>query len=161
EVERILQRKIDGVDRLRRHGPLFAIDWEAEACDIAVVIKQAAAPDVAEYVVRLDFKSRVVAPGLRVTNPNIKSGELGLGFGFGLRIHPGQRVNMLPKDGNYVRSHRLRICFCFRREVALRVDLADGVAQQAVDQVDAPLPTRTLLRRAGECLAKEAEALVT
>src|SRR5260370_1346844 len=46
EVERILERKIDGVHRLRRHGPFLAIDREAETRDILVVLKQTAAPDV-------------------------------------------------------------------------------------------------------------------
>ena len=52
EVERVLQREIDGIHRLRRHAPFLAIHGTPEARDFAVVLKQAAAPEVAEDIVR-------------------------------------------------------------------------------------------------------------
>ncbi len=48
----------------------------------------------------------------------------------------------------------------FGREVTLGVDLADGVAEESIDQVDAALPAWALLGSAGEGFAEEGEALV-
>jgi hypothetical protein len=58
-----------------------------------MIIKQAAAPEVAEDVAGLDLVGRVIAPRLRVTDSHIESVELGLGFGLGRRIHPGESIN--------------------------------------------------------------------
>src|SRR5580704_1410403 len=66
EIERVLQREIDRVHGLWRHAPFLAIDWASNAVDIMVVIEQAAAPEIAEKVVRFHFIGRVVPPVLRV-----------------------------------------------------------------------------------------------
>ena len=59
-----------------------------------------------------------------------------------------------------VRNHSLRLCLGLGREIALRVDLADGVAEQAVHHKHSALPAGTLLRRAGKCLAEKCEAFI-
>jgi hypothetical protein len=88
ESHRVLQGQLHRVHSQRRVYPLFAINQMAETGDIAVVIKQAAASQVAENVIRLDFVGGVVAPSLRVTDSHIESIELGLGFSLGRRVHP-------------------------------------------------------------------------
>ena len=55
EVERVVEREVDGVYGLRLHGPFLAIDGGADAVDLVVVLEEVAAPDVAEEVVGLHF----------------------------------------------------------------------------------------------------------
>ena len=98
-----------------------------------MVIEQAAALKVAEEVVRFDFIRRLVSPGFRIADSNVECSELGLGFRFGRRIHPGQSLYTLAERGDNVRNHRLRGSLCFRREVALRVNLANRIAKQTLD----------------------------
>ena len=57
-------------------------------------------------------------------------------------------------------DHRLRLRLGLRREIALRVNLADGVAEQSDYHDHAALPARTLLRSAGKRLAEKGETLV-
>ena len=109
EVERVLQRQIHRVDRLRGHRPFLAVNRPAQSRDITVILEKVAAPDVAEDVIRLHFVSRVIAPCLRVADPDIQRVELGLGFRFGGRVHPGERFNPLPERGDDVGNHRLHL----------------------------------------------------
>src|SRR5208282_2767136 len=167
-------RQLAGIDGLGIHAPLSAIHGMAETGDKAVVIKQAAAPEVAEDVIRLDFVGRVIAPGLRVTDSYVESGELGLGSGLSRGIHPGEGINAAPESGDDVRNHGFDLGLGFGWEVALGVHFPDGVAEHAAackhsvssfvhhdaDHRDAALPARAAPRLAGEGLAEEVEALV-
>src|ERR1700744_3834852 len=125
-----------------------------------VIFEEAAAPDIAKDIVRFYFEVGVVAPGFRIADTHIESGELGLCFGLGCGSHPGKSIDALAKCSDDVCNHRLRFSLCLRREIPLRVKLADFVTKQSVDDKDAALPARTLLRRTGKCLSKKGEALV-
>ena len=59
--------------------------------------------------------------------------------------------------GDQVGDHGLGLRFGFGREVFLRVDLADGVAEAGVNEADAALPARALLGNAGQDVADEAK----
>ncbi len=100
-------------------------------------------------------------PGLRIADSDIERGELGLGLRLGRRIHPGERFDALAESSNDIGHHRLRLRLGFGREIALRVDLADRVAQKSVHHAHAALPARTLLRRAGKHLAEKSKALIS
>src|ERR1700743_756159 len=125
-----------------------------------VIFEKAAAPEIGKDIVRFYCEVGVVAPGFRVADAYIESGELGLCFGLGCGSHPGKSIDALAKCSDDVCNHRLRFSLCPRREIALCVNLADFVPKQSVDDKDAALPARTLLRRTGKCLAEEGEALV-
>ena len=64
------------------------------------------------------------------------------------------------EGGEEVGDDGLDLGLGFGGEVTLRVDLADGVAEGAVDEDVAALVAGALLRCAGEGLAEEVEALV-
>ena len=62
EVEAVVEREVDGVDGLRRHAPLLAIDGLADAAEGVVIFEEVCAPDVGEEVVGGDFVGGVAAP---------------------------------------------------------------------------------------------------
>src|SRR5579863_215439 len=115
-----------------------------------MVLEEHATPGVTEGIVWLDFVARIVAPSLRIANPNVKCGQLRLSLSFGFRSHPGKCINALAEGGDDVGDHFLGLGLGFRREIALHIKLADVVAKKEVHHSDAAPPTRTLLRRAGE-----------
>ena len=152
-----MQRKIHRIHRLRRHRPFFPVHGLAEARDLAAIIGQAASPDVAKNIVRLYAKAGVVVPGFRIADAYVQCGELGLRFGLGCRIHPGENFNALPKSGNQIRDHGLGLRLGLRREIALRVNLAHGVAQKSVHHGYSALPAGTLLGCARQFPAEESK----
>jgi len=81
EIERVLQGQFAGTDglRIKTPHPLLAIDRMIEMSDRPVVFKQAAAPNVAEEVIGLNFVGRIVGPGLGVADSRVEGIELGLG----------------------------------------------------------------------------------
>ena len=95
EAKSVLQWQVDGVYRLRIHGPFLAVDRCAQTPEFSLILKQAATPNVAEGVVRFHFVGGVVNPYFRVSDTYVQSVELGLGFGFRGGCHPGQSVNSL------------------------------------------------------------------
>src|SRR6185437_7963315 len=161
EIEGILQWQIHRVHRLRGHRPLFSIHVRSKPADLPVVLKQIAAPDIAENVIRLYFIARVLMPVFRITDTNVESIELGLGFRLGLRSHPWKGINALPKRFNNVGHEGLGPGFGLRGEVSLRVNLSYRVAQELINKKHASLPTGTLLRRTEKNFAKEIEAFLS
>ena len=58
EVEAVVERKIDGVDGLRGHAPLFAVGGLADAAEGVVVFEEAGVPEVGEEIVGCDLLAR-------------------------------------------------------------------------------------------------------
>ena len=65
-----------GVDRLRGHAPLVAVDRLAELGEVAVDLERGRAADVAHEVVAADLELRVVAPLVGVADLGRELGEL-------------------------------------------------------------------------------------
>src|SRR5690242_11864284 len=60
EVQRILQRQVDGIHGLRRHRPFTTVNRSPQTRNLPVVFEQATAPQVAEEIVRLYFQAGIV-----------------------------------------------------------------------------------------------------
>jgi hypothetical protein len=118
----------------------MAVDWLADAGDLAVVLPERRAPGVAEGIVGTDFVGGVVCPGFGIADADVEGIELGLGFGAGGGREPGERVEALVICGDKIGDQGLRLGLGFGREVFLRVDLADGVAEKRIDEANAKLP---------------------
>ena len=90
EVEAVVEREVDGVDGLRGHGPLLAVDGGADAAEVVVVFEEAGAPEVGEEVVGRDLVGGVAAPVVGIADADLQGAEFGEGFGFGGGGHPGE-----------------------------------------------------------------------
>ncbi len=149
-----------GVDGLRRHEPLVAVDGTAELGQIALVLQRVAALVVAVQVVTGDDERRVVAPLRGVADLRRELVEFLQRPLPGLRRHPLQVGDAdavgLPQIGHQFVHPRLGV----RRKVPLDVEPAHGVAHQALDQTDAALPPVTKLLGARQRAAVEREVLL-
>ncbi len=160
EDDLVHRRVVVGVDHLRRHVPLIAIDGFADLVDVAVVLEDVRASDVAEDVRTVDLQRGVVAPHLGVADPRRERIEFGEGPFTGLRAHPLERRDALPVRLNEVRDELIHRGLRRRRVVALHVDLADGLAQSAFGDGDAALPALADRRDTRDLGAVEREVLL-
>jgi len=125
-----------------------------------VIVEEVTAVEIAEDVVGLDVEPLVVVPGVWVADANVEGVEFFLRFGFGLLIHPCQSVDALAEGSDDIGDHFLCFGLGLRREIFLRVDLADFVTDESVDDAYSAAPARTLLRGSGQGLTKEIEAFI-
>src|SRR6478672_7345054 len=82
KVESVLERKIEGIDRLRSHPPFSAIDRATELGKLMMVFPFVRTPCIAERIVPPDHQAGIITPRFRVTDADAQSFELG----FGLRL---------------------------------------------------------------------------
>ena len=113
-----------------RH-PLAAVGGLADAMEGVVVLEEVGAEEVADEVVGLDVEAVVGAPGVGVTDADFEGAELADGFGFGGGGHPVDGFEAVVEGGEEVGDERFGLGLGFGREVALGVELADGVAEGA------------------------------
>jgi hypothetical protein len=153
-------RVVVGVDGLRRHAPLVAVDRLAQLVDFAVGFDHARTHHVADQVVTLHHQLRVILPLVRVADLRRELGQLGLRFLLGGRAHPVELVDRLLVGGQQVLHQRFHARLALGREVLGHVQLAQRLALRTLDRAHATLPARFLLLHAGQGLAVEVEALV-
>jgi len=92
EIQRILQRQINGVNGLRRHGPLMTVDGLADARDLHVEIPHRGPPRIAEGVIGSNFVGGVVLPGFGIADADVERIQLGVSFGARAGGEPGESV---------------------------------------------------------------------
>ena len=158
EGDLVHRRAVLGVHGLRVHPPLGAIDRPAEARDAPSPVELAAAADVLEERRLVHREGGVVAPFRRVADAGLERGQLLLRFGARLVVHPGERLQALAHGGPQVGDERIHRRLVPGREVPGDVELAQALADQAVEQRDAALPAFALHLDAAEDLAVEGEA---
>ena len=158
KIQRVLQRQIHRVDRLRRHPPFVAIDRRAEFCLLVLVFVRLGAQTVADRVVCFDGEIGVIAPGFRIAHADMGGGDLGFGLGLGRRRHPGQLVHAAVERGQDIADHLLHFSLGRGGKVLLDVELADRIAQVPIHRAERELPALALRRRSLQCVAIEFEA---
>ncbi len=146
EVDVVHAGVVVGVDGGRGHVPLAAVDGLADFVELAVVLEGVGAELVAERVVGLDGERGVVAPLVGVADLVGDGGELFVGADLGGGGHPVELVDVVVHGGLDVVDHLERLGFAVAGEVALDVDLAEGLAERGVDGAGAALPAGLLLR---------------
>ena len=100
EVEAVVERKIDGVDGLRLHAPLMAVNGLVDARESVLVVEEVGALEVAEKKIGWrDDERAVAAPVIRVAHANVEGFELSDGFGFGVGVHPVDGFETLVEGG--------------------------------------------------------------
>ena len=146
-----------GVDGLRQHEPLVAVDRRADLAELAVGLERRRGRDVAEQVVGPDPQRGVVAELLRVADLGPEGVELLVGAGLGLLGHPVQPRDRLAVGREQVGDQVVHLRLGGRREVPGDVLLADRLADRALDQADPALPAGAQLGGAVEGAAVEVE----
>ena len=146
-----------GVDGLRQHEPLVAVDRRADLGELAVGLERRRRGDVAEQVVGADLERGVVAELLRVADLGPEGVELLVGPLLGLLGHPVEPRDRLAVGREQVGDQLVHQRLGARREVPGDVLLADGLADRALDQRDAALPAGAQLGGAVEGAAVEVE----
>ena len=160
EHDLVHARVVVGVDRLRGHQPLVAVDRLADLGQLLVRLPLARPQHVAEQVVGLHVQRRVVLPRVRVADLGRELGELRQRPLPGRRAHPVERRDALPVRLDEVRDEGDHPLLGRRGEVPLDVELADRLAERALHQRHAALPPLAQLRRARQGAAVEGEVLL-
>ena len=160
EVEAVVERKVDGVDGLRIHAPLLAIDGLADAAELVVILEELGAPDVAEEIVGTNLEAGVGAEGVGIADADLQRAEFGECFGLGGGRHPCDRFEALVIDGEKVGDEALGLRAGLGREEARGVELADGLAEVVVEEADGADVARALLLRSAELGAEEGEPCI-
>ena len=160
EVERILQREVDGIDRLRRHPPLGAIHGLMQLRELPVIFEERRPLDVSKRVTLHDVERRVVDPLVRVSDAHIERLHLLPRLGFRFGRHPVELLDPCVEGADQVVGHRADLGLGLRWKMALDVQLADNLAERGARRIDSPLPPRPLFGRAAERLAVERKPLI-
>ena len=145
EHDLVAQRVVVRVDRLGVHLPLVLVDGLADAAERPVELERVGREHVGHQVVGGEAQRGVVAPARRVADLRRELRQFAQRLRAGLLRHPGELLDgvavRLEQPGDEA-VHRLLL---LRLEVPGDVRPADGLAQRALDQRDAPLPPRALL----------------
>ncbi|MBG9885282.1 hypothetical protein ABE10_01500, partial [Bacillus toyonensis] len=155
EHDLVHERVVVGVDHLRRHEPLVAVDGLADLADRAVMLEDRRPAHVADEVVRLDRDGGVVTPGLGVADLGRERVELGERALPRLLPHPLQGRDALPVGLEQILDQLVHRRLGRRREVPLDVDLAHRVPERPLDQRNAAFPALAERRHAAELGAVE------
>ncbi len=146
-----------GVDGLRCHEPLVAVDRPADLAEFATELELADRPNIGDEIARVDPKTRVVPPFDRITDLGCEPLEFGQGSFAGLLGHPVEPSDALPVRLDQVADQFVHRVLRLGLEVALYVHPADGLPHRAFDDGDAALPSRPQLHGSGENASVEIE----
>src|SRR5437588_4771678 len=160
KVESVLERKIEGIDRLRSHPPFSAIDRATDLGELMMVFPFVRTPCVARRIVPPDHQAGIITPYLRVTDTDAQSFELGFGLRLCRRRHPAQAVDATIKSGEKIVNQPLHCSLGRRWEIFRDINFTGGVAEISVDAGDGALPTFALLWNPLECPSIKAEMQV-
>ena len=136
EVEAVVEWKVDGVDGLRGHAPLFAVDRFSDAVEGVVIVEEAGVPEIGEEIVWFYFVAGVAAPVVGIADADLEGAEFGDGFFLRGGCHPGDVFESDAECGDEIGDDGFGLGLGFGGEEALDVDLADGVAQGGGDEDD-------------------------
>ncbi len=161
EVERIGQRQVHGIDDLRHHGPLAAVDRAVQLGQVALVVGQFGAADIAVGVAADNIEIGIVDPLVGIADADLQRPKLGQGLLLGRRRHPGQVGNARMIGGQQVVDDGVDLGLGLGREILFRIELADDFTERIVGRRDGTLPARRLLGRTRHGRAVEGEMLVT
>ena len=155
EDDLVVGRVVIGVHRLRRHAPFVLVDRPVHAVQLELPAETPHPLDVSEQVVGADFKTRIVAPFVRIADLDGEFRQLLLGGGLGRVAHPGQVVDAVRQRQAQVGDQLLHLGLGLGREIAFGVHPAGGVAQGAFGEADGALFAGPLFRLARQVAAAE------
>ena len=115
---------------------------------------------VAGEVVAVELQPAPVAPLVRITDLGREGGPLFQRLLLGFIAHPFQPLDAQLQRLREILHQRFHLGLGFRREGGIDVDLAEGLADRAVERVQHALPARGLLGLTAQGLAVEREALL-
>ncbi len=157
EVERVLERQVDRVDRLRGHPPFAAIDRLGDLGQLVAIFGELGRAEIAHRIIGADGDSRIAAPALGIADPDAHRLDLVARLGLGSGRHPIERGHAPVERGEDTLHHHLDVRLGRGRKVTLGVDAADRVAEIDIDGSDRTLLARALLGRSVQRLAVEIE----
>src|SRR5580658_7498242 len=123
-------------------------------------VRSTGVPHVPPKIAARYLQLAVVAPFIGVADFRRELGEFGLRALLGLRAHPIQGLDVAAIGVQHVADERFHARLVLGREVFRHVALAQRLAQRLVDEHDAALPARAILRNAAQYGSGEREALV-
>ena len=100
ENDFVVQRRVVGVDRRRRHSPFGAVHGLADLGEVARGFKRIAARDIFHVRAAVHLERGIVAPFVRVADLQIHGVELVDGLRARLRAHPIERGKILAQRGH-------------------------------------------------------------
>src|SRR5438552_1963407 len=107
EVESVLEREIQGVDRLWSHPPFVAVDGFTQLGELMMIFPFLRSPGVPERILTTNDEPAIIAPFLGITDSNTQSFELAFGLHFGRWPHPGERVDAMVEPCEKIVYHLL------------------------------------------------------
>ncbi len=149
-----------GVDRGRRHAPVVAVERLADFGQAIEIVAEPRDARVFEVGLAADADRGVVAPPVRVADLGVECLELGGGVLPRFGIEPVGFLERIAERGAQVVDQFLHPPLALGREVLLHEDLAERIAQVAVNLFGAGLPARLLFLHAGQNGLAEVEILV-
>ena len=152
-------RVVVGIDRLRCHEPLVAIDGFVDAARnfIRIVEFFSTAQILVEREFLVNHQTIVVSPLVRITNLDAKCVELLVCLLFSGGTHPSLLINALT-EGFLQIVHELKHALLGAfGEITLNIHFADGHSQNILYSTHRALPTRAVLLRTLHRAAVEIE----
>ena len=161
EDDFVLRGVVVGVDRLRCHVPLVAVDRAAQLGPFAVGgVGVGGAHVVDDGSLRIQVQGRIVAPLDGVADLGVEGCQLVECLGLRVFAHPVEAADRLAvgvKEAAHQCVHRF---LGVGREVACNPRAAHCLAQVSLDEAEGALPARAQLLRARQCATVEVEVFV-
>ena len=160
EVDVVERRIVIGVDRRRRHAPLFFVDRLAQLSVVVIALVDGALVQIFNVLFAIHLYARIVAPLFRVADLVADRRQLDLGGLPRLLAHPRQRLDVFAQRF-FERGHQLvHALLGGGRKVLSHPVLAHGLAQSSIGRARAPLPARLRKLLPAERLGEEGEVLI-
>ncbi len=157
EHDLVLGGVVVGVDGLRGHAPLGAIDRLTDLVQAVAVVERLRRFHVGEETGIGGLQATPVTPLVRVADLRREAGPLLQRALLGLRAHPVQLLQpRLQRDGEVVHQ-LLHLHLRLRREGGLHIELAQALTHRVVHRFQAALPARQHVLLAAQGLVVELE----
>ena len=148
------------IDGLRRHDPFGLVDGPIDLGEFAPDIDHARIHDVADEVVRLECKTGIFLPFVRIGDLHGEIADLFQRSLACVRAHPVEFADADLEGLQQVADQLVHAAFCFRRKMTAHVLLAEQVADRVLHFDQRALPARLELWRAEECVRIEVEVFL-
>ena len=160
EHDLVLRGVVVGVDRLRGHVPLVAVDGTPELTPLAVGrVGVGGAHVIDEGGAGVQVQRGVVAPLGGVSDLRVEGRQLGQRLLLRLLAHPVQAADRLAVGVEQAAHECVHRVLGLGREVAGDPGPSHGLAQVGLDEGQCALPSGAQLLRARQCAAVEVEVL--